>query len=478
MATAIALPSLAVSRDERELIDYHLGRLAKYRPRNLLKGRYYDGRERVRDLGISIPPKLRSLELVVGWPATAVDVLDERLDWLGWDDENDPFGLVEVYEANALDVDSGLAHLDALIYGTSFVVVGAGYDGEPSPLITVESPLNVTGEFDGRTRRLSSALSIDERVDGNASVVTLYTPDYDVTARNIGGVWRVVDTDARPGRDQHNLGRVRVARHVNRPRASRLGGRSEISRPVRAYTDMAARTLLGMEVNREFFSAPQRYALGVDESSFADKDGNVKTGWEVIMGQMLALPRDEDGELPTVGQFPSSTPQPYLEQVHGLAQLLSAEAAIPADYLGFETKNPPSADAIRAMEARLVKRAERRQAAFGRAWREVGALALMIREGRRDVPAEYTRMALKWRDPATPTRSALADEITKYVGANILPAESVVVLDRIGLSRSEKAQVEADRRRARLQQAVQGLTATASAPSDDEPEAANGDNDE
>jgi len=434
------LPLSVPTEDEAVYIDALLSRLSLYEASNALKVAYYEGEQRVQMLGIAIPPELQRLETVVGWPGTTVDVLEERLDWYGWTSDGLDFGLEEIYTDNALGVDSGLGHLDALIYGTSFAVVGSGEGDEPSPLITLHSPRHMTGIYSSRTRRLKAALSVLAE-DGQILEVTLYMPDETtVFARpRQGGPWTVED------RDRHNLGRVPVVQFVNRPRASRITGRSEISNAVRYYTDAAVRTMLGMEINREFYSAPQRYALGVDQSDFVSADGTTRTGWETIMGRVWAIGRDEDGNLPEVGQFTPSSPAPYLEQVKGLAQLLAAEAAIPPSYLGFQTDNPASADAIQRSEARLVKRAERRQQSFGRAWIEVARLALLIRDG--EVPDDFRLVTAKWRDAATPTRSAAADEATKLVGAGILPADSTVTWDRIGLTPAEQRQVAADKRR-------------------------------
>lgn len=444
MAIALALPTLGLSRDEADLVEFHLDRMGHYETRNRIKEAYYRGTQRVRNLGITLPTVMTQIETVVGWPTTVVEVPEERLDFLGWTSEKDLLGLDDIYLDNALEVDSGLGHLDSLLYGTGFVIVGSGFDGEPQPLVTVESARNVTGEWDGRLRRLSSAFSIDE-VDRDKEPIqaTLYLPDYSVTVARNGrsGRWQVAN------RDEHRMGRVPVVMLPNRPRASRPMGRSEISRAVRSYTDMAVRTLLGMEVHREFYQAPQRYALGADESQFTDSAGNVKTGWEVVMGRMLAIPRDEDtGELPVVGQFSPASPAPYLDQARGLAQFLAAEAGLPLAYLGVFSENPSSADAIRALEARLVKRAERRQVVLGRAWREVAYLSLLTRDG--SVPDEFRSINTRWRDAATPTRAAAADEAVKLVGANILPADSSVTYDRIGLSPQEQKQIAQDKRRA------------------------------
>ena len=93
-----------------------------------------------------------------------------------------------------------------------------------------------------------------------------------------------------------------------------------------------------------------------------------------------------------------------------------------------------------------MKRAERRQTSFGLAWREVAYLALLFRDGSVD-PDAFRQVGVKWRDAATPTRAAAADEAAKLIGAGVLPADSSVTYDRIGLSLQEQQQLARDRRR-------------------------------
>lgn len=443
IAPVLLTPS-HLDEDRRATLSFLESQLALYRQSNDAKYGYYEGEMVVRDFGISTPPAMLYLKAVAGWPATVVDVLEERLDWLGWRD--DQFGLADIYATNALDVESGMAHLDALLCGTAYAVVGAGGDGEPSPLVTVESPNDMTCVWDRRRRVVSQALYL------SADSATLYEPDQTVALARDGvhGEWQVVEVD------RHRLGRVPVVRLTNRVRGSRTTGRSEITRAVRYYTDAAVRTLRGMEVNREFYSAPQRWAMNVDQSRFTDAAGQPASPWQAISGRVWAVPPNEDGEpSPTVGQFDPASPAPYLDQVRGLAQLLAAEAGIPAHYLGFVTDNPASADAIRAGEARLVKRAERRQASFGRAWMEVARLALLVRDNQEP---DLSSVSVRWRDPATPTRAAAADEVVKLVGAGVLAPTSAVALDRLGFSPDEQTLVQLDARRAQARQLVAGLT--------------------
>jgi hypothetical protein len=432
----LALPN----DDESRRIELMLNRLQMVSAANDEAEAFYDGSHVARNFGISIPPVMRNLTTVAGWGGTVVDVLEERLDWLGWGTDGEDFGLGQVYSQNGLDVDSGMAHLDSLIFGVSFLSVGSGFDGEPSPLVTPHSPKSMTALWDARRRRIASALAVVVD-DGQPVEVTLY--DENVTARfeRANGMWSAVE------RDEHRIGRPLVVMMPNRIRGSRDVGRSEITKAIRYYTEAAERTLLGLEVNREFYNAPQRIGLNVRQEDFVDETGAPVSQWTAIQGRMHMAPPNEEGEPePKFIQFDPASPAPYIDQVKGYATLLAAEAGIPAAYLGFQTDNPASADAIRAGEARLVKRAERRQTVFGRSWSEVGRLALLVRDG--VVPDTFdAAVSNRWRDAATPTRAAAADEATKLIGAGILPADSSVTYDRVGLSPAEQRQVSTDKRR-------------------------------
>jgi hypothetical protein len=428
------------SDDEAAQIETMVNRLRMVNVANEEAEKRYEGSWVATQFGISIPPNMRGLHSPAGWDGTVVDVLEERLDWLGWTSDGDDFGLGDIYSANGLDVDGGMAHLDSLIFGLSFVTVGSGADGEPDQLITPHSPTTMTATWDRRNRRLASALAVVVE-DGHEVEATLYTPGSTARFERQNGRWYAADRDA------HNLPRLPVVLVPNRVRGSRDLGRSEITKPIRYYSDAAARTLLGLEVNREFYNAPQRIGLNVSDDMFEDEAGNSVSPWTSIMGRVWNIPANEAGEAqPDVKQFNPASPAPYIDQIQGYANRVASEAGIPAPYFGVHTDNPASADAIRAAESRLVKRAERRQLSFGRSWLEVGRLALLVRDGR--LPDTYdTSVSTKWRDAATPTRAASADEATKLIASGVLPADSSVTYDRVGLSPAEQRQVVADKRR-------------------------------
>lgn len=444
---------MSLSIQEELLAEKLAGELDEHVYENMVKERYYRGKQRLKDLQISIPPQLTTVEAVVGWASTSVDVLEERLDLEGFIG-GEAFGIDKIFRANELDAESSLGHIDALVFGVGFIVVGKGREDEPDPLITIESPKRMTAKYDLRSRRLTAGLAMNWDDRGKYDTAALYTPDATIQIGNIDGRWVEIE------RDEHGLGRVPIARLVNQPYSGHSEGRSEITRAVRYYTDSAMRTLLGAEVAREFYSAPQRYALGAQESTFKDSDGNDLNPWSVIQGRVMALPyNDEDGVMPQVGQFSSNSPTPYFDQIRALAQMLAAETAIPASYLGFQTDNPASADAIRQMESRLVKRAERRQRQFGRAWTETARLAMLVRDG--SVPEGFDSVRPIWRDASTPTRAAAADEAVKLIGAGVLLPDSEVTYNRIGLSDSDKRVLASEKRVANASQLVANLATAA-----------------
>jgi hypothetical protein len=291
-----------------------------------------------------------------------------------------------------------------------------------------------------RTRRPLAALlaTFDEK--GNVNGGSLYLQDVTITFGNTRDGWMEI------ARDDHMLGRVPCAPLINNPRSGDPWGRSEITRAVMSVTDSAMRTLVGAEVAREFYSAPQRYILGASEDAFVDADGNPTEGWSVIQGRVLGIGyNDDDGVMPQVGQFSANSPEPYFNQLRAYAQILAAETSIPTSYLGLQTDNPASADAIRALENRLVKKAERRQKQFGRTWSEVAKLSLLIRDG--VIPAEVNDVRPIWRDASTPTVAASTDAAVKLIAAGVLLPDSEVTYNRLNFSDAEKAQLQRDKAR-------------------------------
>lgn len=459
---------------ERGALAELLEMLEQKKVRNLLRSKYYDAKQTVRHLGIAIPPQLQTVETVIGWPAKAVNALDNRTELDGfvvpggsWSD----FGLDVIWDDNRLALEASQAHVSAFKYAVTFVAVLAGDGDEPAVVVRPLSAMSSSARWDSVRRRVSDALSVTGVDDaGVVSEFILFTSEAVVTCTREASLWKV---DRRP----HQLGRAPVAVLPYKPDLEHPFGKSRISRAVMSITDRAVRSLLRMEVSAEFYSAPQRYVLGADEEAFVGPDGEPRTGWEVTVGKLLALGVNDEDKNPTVGQFPQMTMQPHMDMVRSDAALFAGETGIPVASLGIIHDNPSSDAAMHTAYLDLNKDAERAHVPFGMGWVDAMKMAVMIRDNLSAVPDGMRLMRAKFRDPSTPTRQAAAAAAVQE--ASVLPwiTESEVFLERLGYDQTEIERLLADKRRAGVSQLVDqlrgGVDAPAAPEGEDEVNAAN-----
>jgi hypothetical protein len=198
----------------------------------------------------------------------------------------------------------------------------------------------------------------------------------------------------------------------------------------------------GLEIAREFYSAPQRYILGAKESDFQAADGTAKTVWQTYMGRILALEADDEGVTPTVGQFQAYDPSTFTKIMEQLARQFSAVTKLPPHELGFAADNPASADAIRSSENGLQKRAERKTRVLGPDWCDVMRIAVLVRDG--STPKALQAMSAVWSDTSTPTPAQTTDAVTKQIASKSVSPRSDVVLSRLGYDATERKQLAQD----------------------------------
>lgn len=405
---------LDLTHQEQNALDVLLAQLAAKTPRNRLRAAYYDGRNAVRDLGISTPPSMRKVATVLGWSAKAVDLLNRRCDLERFavpGTDTVSLGLDELWRANYLDTESADAGLSALIHSCAFLIATQGDEdaGEPPVLITAKDALSGTGTWDRRRRALSSFLSIiDSDDNGDPTQLVLYLDGVNIRCTKLGARW-VVE------RREHVYG-VPVEPLVYKSRLGRPFGSSRISRAVMSLQDQALRTIVRSEVSAELYSVPQRVLLGADEAAFRNPDGTIKTAWQAVLGRIWAIPDDDDASNPRadVKEFSQGTQEPHVAQLRAWAQLFAGETAIPIASLGISgDANPTSAEAYYASREDLIAEAEGTVRRWTPAWRRTMLRALQMLHGWDVVPEPVADLRLKWRSPATPSRAAAADAAAK-----------------------------------------------------------------
>lgn len=325
----------------------------------------------VQEISGIIPAQLRYIAYSLGWCGTAVDAIADRLLFDRF--EHDDFLLNEIFRLNSRDILFGSANLSALISSCSFIYIGrdaAGY-----PRLQVIDGGSATGVIDPVTNMLTEGYAVLERDENrNPTLEAYFRPHLTEYYKN-GSRMDALTLE-------HKAPYALLVPVIYRPDARRPFGHSRISRSCMSIVQAVVRTLRRSEVSAEFYSFPQRYALGLSED--ADKVDSAKA----IMSAFLDFRKDEDGDKPTVGQFEQQSMAPFTEQVRMLASVFAGETGLTLDDLGFATENPSSEGAIRASHENLRLTARRAQQTFGVGYLNAGYLAACVRDD-----YEYQRQA-------------------------------------------------------------------------------------
>jgi hypothetical protein len=130
--------------------------------------------------------------------------------------------------------------------------------------------------------------------------------------------------------------------------------------------------------------------------------------------------------------------------------LVASIAGLPPHYVGLTTENPPSADAIRSAEMRLVKRAERKQVPFGGAYERAMRQVKRLQDG--DWDPKYRRLETIWRDPSTPTVAQKADAAVKLYSTQPKPIVPLrLTREQLGLTQAQITRAEKEDAEARAE---------------------------
>jgi hypothetical protein len=75
---------VALSDDEKATLARLETEINRGKRHNHVMDAYYDGEQRLEQLGLAIPPDLRRFLTIVAWPGTYVDAIEERVDLEGF----------------------------------------------------------------------------------------------------------------------------------------------------------------------------------------------------------------------------------------------------------------------------------------------------------------------------------------------------------------------------------------------------------
>lgn len=313
----------------------------------------------------------------------------------------------QIWQANQMDADAELVQSDALVCGSSFVLVQPDADNPSGVEMTAESPLEATVLYEPGSRRRRAAgykrfgeQGGDPAYPGRRTEV-LILPDVIAT-------WHADSTG--PAEQAPNpAGAVGMIELTPQPR-TRGWPRSELHSCI-PIQDRINTVLFARLVATDYSAFRQIWATGVKiaRTVVTSDDGTEVTRpirpYDIGANRLLA---NENPEA-RFGSFPESALRGYLDSVEQDVNQMAAITQTPPHYLLGQIANL-SADAIKAAEAGLVSKARRRSLHLGEGWETVArySLGLTGHPAAADLGGEVI-----WADFETRSVAQLADSLVK-----------------------------------------------------------------
>lgn len=409
-------------------------------PRNVIRSQYRDMKVRIKPTGNMPAEAIARVEAVSEWPEKAVTALAERSVFEGFvtpGGEQDPFDLRSIMRANRFDLELPQAIDSTYTHSCSFITTAVGdiASGEPEVLVMAREATWTAARWDSRRRVVRDMLAITSVDDnGQPASMDVFFP-YAVLSlvRRPSGSW-VADRRANPTFE------VLAEPLVYEPSLTRPFGRSRINRAVMNITDRALLAVIRSEIASDFYASPRMYALGVSQDAFT------RGKWQAAIDSWFAISKDEDGDTPTVGQFPQMTMQPLNDHYRTIATQFSGATGVPVSSLGIVTDNPPSAEALYADDRRIVNTAKRQNRFMGSALARVGQRVVKLRDGD-NASSELEDLDTAWANPAFTSPSTASDALVKLTSVFPWLSESEVALQYAGFSQAEITRLLADKSR-------------------------------
>lgn len=423
----------------RQLLDVH----KSVSSHNRLLDLYYESEQPTPSIGIDNIPDCVDPGVRCDWAAKAVTSVSERvrLDGFVFEDDYEDEGLSRIVERNHLN-DAFNRHVASeLVNGCMFATVNRGFDGVDVRMHTAETSAAI---WDTARGQIAAGFVVAD------AKRTKWSPNNPVPVQvNLHLPGRVV-VFKRDGAASWNASSLTMP--LDRPmmeafcfRATGLKpfGQTRITKTVRYLVDEVERTLRYMAVSSAFYATPQRYLMGLTDEQY---DEMVDNKWKSLIGGMLLSTRDDDGNVPTTGQFAANSPQPYIEAVQAYAKLFSGATGVPLNSLGVVQDNPSSAEAIAASREDVCVAAEDCIESNRISMRNVALMAMAVENNTTiDGLSEEQRSVMPhFRNPSMPNLASTADAMTKIASVMEGFSGTSVFLEGMGFDESERARIRSE----------------------------------
>lgn len=351
-----------------------------------------------------------------------VDSAEERLNVEGFrfSEPSGDAAAWEIWQRNAMDAESQLAHASALVNEQAYVLIWA--DREGMATMTVEAATQMIVAHSASNRR-SLLAGLKRWVDDSGYLfATLYLPDRIEKYRSKGKVdptslylnletveWeaREVDNEAWPL--PNPLGVVPIVPLVNNPRLDGTG-RSEIEAVV-PIQDAVNKLVADMLIASEFGSFRQRWATGIEIPADPETNEPIEP-FRIAVDRLLI----SENEAARFGEFGQTDLAPYVKAVEMLIQHVASITRTPPHYFLASMGNFPSGESLKSAETGLVSKVRRKMRHYGEAWESVMRLAFTVED---DPKGKAVDAETIWRNPESRTEAEHVDAVLKQAALGI-----------------------------------------------------------
>ena len=431
------IASAAGLREEHKSLVYRLvTEWRKHNPNNVKRHVYYTMHNRLKDLGISVPPELRRLNAACGWAKKCVDVMVEHSKFDGFTTQD--------AEAQA--------QLDAIARRTRFRTLYRR--ATTSALEQCFSLYFVTQRDDGKARVSAYPASAcgctwddaNDQLEAALFVVSLkenpvgepYEPNWVnvVTQEELIRI-QLTDSGWVATYIPHGLGHLPVFVSAYEPTLDRPFGTSRITNEVMGYIDSALRANVNEEIAAAFAAAPQKYLLGTDGDPF-----EALPRWKAYIGAIFNIDMTEDGTVPTFGQLPQASLQPLSDHWRLLCGRMSAATGIHVSQFGVVHDQPASGEAIYAENEPLILKVKDWNEDVSDVLVDVATALLATEWGTTfDIIADSIPIEARFPNPAMPTLAQQTDASVKI--ASVVPgfSETETFWEMNGFGKEERDRI-------------------------------------
>lgn len=419
--------------------------------KNQLRRKYYEGKIRVKNIGISIPDDLTDIPVKCGWCAKAVKALAVRSRFDGYTSTGDTTEIDRLVTDNRLKREYRNIVRAQLIYGVAFLTVTAGHEGEPAVVIRGYSAVNAACTWNYEKERIKAGITVHD-VDSNGIPTRYYLYEDDAIIE----ISRLDNYQWQATEYPNQLGRPAIEPLVYDGDDDYPLGHSRLTNTAMEICDRMMRESLRTELASELSAVPSKYILGGTQKDVQEATKNQKK-WDLYIDTVNWITKDRDGDVPQVGEFNQPSMQPHLDYMDFLASQFAEETSLPVEMLGVTSKTYTSTNSAVAANEPLVIAAQDMNDDNRETLAVVAHMALATLHRTSYDADNSPRMIASFKDPSMPSITSTADSAVKL--AAVIPGfgSTDVGMEMMGFDEDQRMRIRSDIRRGQSTQILNTL---------------------